>query len=108
MWVQIGARKRVRVRRDEPWLGAHTRELRGERRGELGSRSRGWASCKGGARHGRGHGDARIEDLGWGHGEAMASKDLGTVHMETREKRPSAREEEEERAGDKHREQGKR
>jgi hypothetical protein len=38
----------------------------------------------------------------------MASKDLGTVHMETREKRPSAREEEEERAGDKHREQGKR
>jgi hypothetical protein len=79
-------------------LGAHTRELRGERRGEPGSRSRGWASYKGGARHGRGHRDARTEELGWGLGEAMASKELGAARMETREKRPSAREKEEERA----------
>jgi hypothetical protein len=28
LWVQIGARNRVRVGREEPWLGAHTRELR--------------------------------------------------------------------------------
>jgi hypothetical protein len=38
----------------------------------------------------------------------MASKELGAARMETREKRPSAREKEEERAWDKHREQGKR
>jgi hypothetical protein len=45
---QVAAMESTMAKRENPGTGASS-----------GSRSRGWASCKGGARHGRGHGDTR-------------------------------------------------
>jgi hypothetical protein len=46
--LQVMAEESIMAKRENPGAGASS-----------GSRSRGWVSCKGGARHGRGHGDAR-------------------------------------------------